>query len=164
METVTCEVYDGKTKLGDFLLSGLLYQKNSTVSNARNEVKSLLSTPPTTKKDLVMQSPNLEVVSLGTDQESRSASPTTSLGSLEIVELFSPSPTPPLPPLKRPRLEYDDGFNPLGLPVMVFESPSISSNSTSFKNGSRYLVHDYPPAPAQYWSVMRPIRYAGTKS
>ncbi|GMH54107.1 hypothetical protein TrLO_g12802 [Triparma laevis f. longispina] len=130
METVTCEVYDGKTKLGDLLQSGLLYQKNSTVSNARNEVKSLLSMPPTTKNDLVMQSPNLEVVSLGTDQESR------------------------------PRLEYDDGFNPLGLPVMVFESPSTSSNSTSFKNGSRYLVHDYPPAPAQYWSVMRPIRYA----
>ena len=44
--------------------------------------------------------------------------------------------------------------------ILIFESPSTSSQDTSFYNGDKYLVHDYPSAPRQYWSRMRPVRYS----
>jgi hypothetical protein len=42
---------------------------------------------------------------------------------------------------------------------MVYECPSTASSETSFRNSSKWKIHDYPPTARQYWSVMRPLRY-----
>lgn len=42
---------------------------------------------------------------------------------------------------------------------MVYECPSSAAHDTSFRNASKWKIHDYPRTARQYWSVMRPLRY-----
>lgn len=44
--------------------------------------------------------------------------------------------------------------------VMVYESPSSSSKETSFYNENQFRIHDFPSAPLDYMTTLRPMRYA----
>eukprot|EP00538_Stauroneis_constricta_P002428 CAMPEP_0119551690 /NCGR_PEP_ID=MMETSP1352-20130426/4877_1 /TAXON_ID=265584 /ORGANISM="Stauroneis constricta, Strain CCMP1120" /LENGTH=482 /DNA_ID=CAMNT_0007597791 /DNA_START=309 /DNA_END=1757 /DNA_ORIENTATION=+ len=43
--------------------------------------------------------------------------------------------------------------------IMLFESPSTCNAESSFFNNSVFPVHDYPPAPTFYKTVLAPCRY-----
>eukprot|EP00518_Triparma_eleuthera_P010152 CAMPEP_0182484472 /NCGR_PEP_ID=MMETSP1319-20130603/43497_1 /TAXON_ID=172717 /ORGANISM="Bolidomonas pacifica, Strain RCC208" /LENGTH=173 /DNA_ID=CAMNT_0024686379 /DNA_START=98 /DNA_END=615 /DNA_ORIENTATION=+ len=162
MFQITVVPYDGRAKLGDFLQSGLGYDRRRDFF-----VRSCLGVPMTTPRALTVEDRLLDKyldseTTSGDNMVSPSASSSENSSvstSLSIFPLdYSESPPADMAPLDCIGMEHK-GDNSR-LPIMVFESPSTSSDLTSFKNGSRYLVHDYPPAPPQYWSVMRPVRYA----